>query len=265
MRPVQELDRKLARQVDVLLTDIDDTLTTDGRLPKLSYSALWDLHDAGIAVVPVTGRPAGWCDLISRQWPVAGVIGENGAFVMTMDGEHQIRVDSAEAPEPQKNEHRLAEIADEILRSVPGTRYANDQFARLFDVAIDFAEEPPLLGYDVARQIREFFEAHGAQAKVSSIHVNAWFGRYDKRSMAAHFLLQRFGIDLAVADQNARCLFVGDSPNDEPMFEAFEISVGVANIVSFADQLKHPPRFVTGGTGAEGFGELASTILRLRA
>ncbi|MFW6214252.1 MAG: HAD family hydrolase [Spirochaetota bacterium] len=265
MRPVQEIDPDLARQVDVFLTDIDDTLTTDGRLPKHAYAALWDLHDAGISVVPVTGRPAGWCDLISRQWPVAGVIGENGAFVMAMHGKHQRTTYNPVAPEPSQNAKRLDAIASELFERIPGTRYAKDQFARLFDVAIDFREEPPLLGYDVADEIRMHFESHGAQAKVSSIHVNAWFGAYDKRSMAAHYLRERFDLDLELPSHNARSLFVGDSPNDEPMFETFRNTVGVANIVAFSPQLQHPPRFVTSNPGAEGFAELVEVLLHQRS
>ena len=63
-----------------LLTDIDDTLTDEGQLGAEAYEALWDLHKAGVHVVPITGRPAGWCEMIARMWPVSGIVGENGGF-----------------------------------------------------------------------------------------------------------------------------------------------------------------------------------------
>jgi HAD superfamily hydrolase (TIGR01484 family) len=252
------------RRIRVVLADIDDTMTSSGKLPSRSYDALWRLHDAGIAVVPVTGRPAGWCDLICRQWPVAGVIGENGAFAYYMDGDHLRALAHPAAPEPAGNRDRLARIADEVYRSVPGTRPAKDQFARLYDVAIDFREEPPLLDYAVAGQIKSIFERHGAHAKVSSIHVNAWFGDYDKLSMARIFLRERLALDLDGNEANESAVFCGDSPNDEPMFAAFANSVGVANIAPFVGELRHPPAYVTLGDSATGFVELVEMILSVR-
>ena len=261
MQPLSAWPLSVRSRIDVLLSDIDDTMTRDGKLPAESYRAMWDLSDAGVAVIPVTGRPAGWCDLICRQWPVAGVIGENGAFVFTMDGKRLEKIYHPSAPDPSVNRDRLSEIAAEVYREIPGTRPAKDQFSRLFDVAIDFREEPPLLGYEVANAIKAIFERHGAQAKVSSIHVNAWYGSYDKRSMAHHFLAARFGIDVDAEPENLRAVFCGDSPNDEPMFAAFRNSIGVANIAPFAGGLTHGPAYLTRGESADGFVEVARAIL----
>ena len=78
--------------VKTLFTDIDGTLT-DGRfLPQESYSMLWKLHEKGIHVIPVTGRSAGWCEMIARLWPVDGVIGENGAFYFRYKNKKMQRV-----------------------------------------------------------------------------------------------------------------------------------------------------------------------------
>lgn len=261
MKPLSEFSLESRRKVRVVLADIDDTMTHAGRLPADSYRAMWDLHDAGIAVVPVTGRPAGWCDLISRQWPVAGVVGENGAFAFHMEGEHRRTITHPAAPDPQENRERLSRIADEVYREVPGTRPAKDQFARLYDVAVDFREEPPLLGFDDANRIRDIFLRHGAMAKVSSIHVNAWFGEYDKLSMARIFLARFLDLDVDTPDGNACAVFCGDSPNDEPMFAAFSNSIGVANITAFLPDLNHPPAYVTRRESADGFVEAAALIL----
>ena len=264
MRPIASWPVSDRRGIRVVLADIDDTMTSSGKLPAASYQALWDLHDAGIAVIPVTGRPAGWCDLICRQWPVAGVVGENGAFAFYLEGDRLQSVFHPSAPEPKANRERLAAIADEVYREVPGTRPAKDQFSRLFDVAIDFREEPPLLGFDVAEEIKAIFEHHGARAKVSSIHVNAWFGDYDKLSMARRFLAERLRLDIDVPRENAAAAFCGDSPNDEPMFAAFENSVAVANIAPFVDLLEHPPSSVTSLESARGFVELVRSLLSTR-
>lgn len=264
MQPLHQFPVADRREIRVVLADIDDTMTDRGKLTADSYAALWALHDAGIAVVPVTGRPAGWCDLIVRQWPVAAVIGENGAFAFYLEAGHRRVMTHPDAPDPASTRERLAAIAEDVYRRVPGTRPAKDQFARLYDVAVDFREEPPLLGFDVAEAIRSIFDARGAHAKVSSIHVNAWFGDYDKLSMARMLLADRFGLDVADADDNRTTLFCGDSPNDEPMFGAFAHSVGVANITDFTGSLTHPPAWVTRGEAAAGFVELVTLLLEAR-
>jgi len=214
MTPVASFPAADRRGVRYLLTDIDDTLTDHGKLPSESYDALWKLHDAGIVVIPVTGRPAGWCDLIARQWPVAAVIGENGAFVFYLEEDRLQILRHPAAPEPHTNRERLGEIAREVYATVPGTRPAKDQFSRLYDIAIDFREESPMLGLDAARSIKRHFEAKGAEARISSIHVNAWFGTYNKLSMTEHFLAAHFVVDINDSDQNRRIVFCGDSPND---------------------------------------------------
>jgi HAD superfamily hydrolase (TIGR01484 family) len=261
MIPVLSFPVEDRRAVRFLLADIDDTLTDSGKLPSDSYDALWRIHDAGIKVIPVTGRPAGWCDLICRQWPVAAVIGENGAFAFYLE-EDRLQIDChPAAPEPFTNRDRLAGIAGEVYDLVPGTRAAKDQFSRLYDIAIDFREEPPMLDLDAARSIKQHFEFRGAEARISSIHVNAWFGDYNKLSMAEYFLSRHFGLDIHQSDQNRQVVFCGDSPNDEPMFAAFHNSVGVANVREYAADMKTLPRYVTRLASASGFVETARVLL----
>ena len=249
------------------MTDIDDTITTHGRLSAEAYSALERLHAAGLKVVPVTGRPAGWCDLIARFWPVDGVIGENGAFYFRYDhGRRRMtRRYWASAEERAANRARLDALAESILRMVPGRALAADQAYRVADLAIDICEDVPPLSPEQVDSLVRIFETAGATAKVSSIHVNGWFGAYDKLSMARDMLRQEFAIDLARSCDGV--LFVGDSPNDEPLFEAFPLSVGVANILRARSRLRHLPRFVTQAEGGAGFVELVAHLLdaRLRA
>lgn len=245
----------------VLLTDIDDTLTDEGRLGPEAYQALWDLQSSGIKVVPVTGRPAGWCEMIARQWPVAGVVGENGAFYFHYSNGKMERSFSIPPSEMALHQKKLAAIKDEVLRSVPGCALASDQFARINDLAIDFCEDVTALPASEVKKIVAVFQAHGAHAKVSSIHVNGWFGDFDKLTCAKRFLSEV--LQLSDVEQKQFCAFVGDSPNDEPMWAYFQHSFGVANITNFIDQLKAKPRYVSRSRGGLGFREITDRILQL--
>jgi HAD superfamily hydrolase (TIGR01484 family) len=246
-----------------VLTDIDDTLTEDGRLPALAYAAMESLARAGLSVVPVTGRPAGWCDAIARQWPVAAVVGENGALWYAEDraARRMIRWQAQNEPSRLANRDRLMALAGEAMAAVPGTRLASDQPFRLFDAAVDFAEDAGPLPLEEAARIAAVFEAGGAQAKVSSIHVNAWFGDWDKRAGIENLFAARFAPLHTVLDQVA---FLGDSPNDAPLFAAIPFSVGVANVLPFLDRIASAPAYVTEAPGGRGFAEFARALLAAR-
>ena len=261
MRPLAELDATAIAGVRGLLADIDDTITTDGRLTAAAFAALEELHTAGLVVVPITGRPAGWCDHIARMWPVSGVVGENGAFWMRYDRASRKLVKRflADAGQRAANRAKLERVAQRILADVQGAALASDQHYRETDLAIDFREDVAPLPRDRVDRIVALMEAAGMTAKVSSIHVNGWFGRYDKLDMTRRFLAEALGVDLDA--EKARFVFVGDSPNDAPMFSYFPLSVGVANVQHFADRIATLPAFVTAGEAGAGFVELAERLL----
>ncbi|WP_034291824.1 HAD-IIB family hydrolase [Herbaspirillum sp. RV1423] len=260
MKPLKELPRG---QAETVFTDIDDTLTTAGKLSAQAYEALESLQRSGLRVIPVTGRPAGWCDHIARMWPVDGIIGENGALYMWHDAATgKLRTRHLFNEEMRRNNvARLAAVREKILREVPGCALASDQFCRQYDLAIDFCEDVPLLELDVIDYIVRIMENAGMSAKISSIHVNGWFGDYDKLSMARLMMQERYGVDIDDADARGRCVFVGDSPNDAPMFAYFPLSVGVANVLDFTGRLPHPPRFITQQSCGAGFAELTRHLL----
>jgi HAD superfamily hydrolase (TIGR01484 family) len=264
MKPLAEFARAARAKVRAVLTDIDDTLTTDGRLEAVSYAALERLRAAGLLVIPVTGRPAGWCDHIARMWPVDGVVGENGAFWFLHDacaGRLVKRYIVSDAQRTQRTA-RLDAIAQRVLREVPGCAIASDQPYREADLAIDFREDVPALSREAVLRIVAIMEEEGLTAKVSSIHVNGWFGGYDKLSTARLMLREVFGID---ADRERETIvFAGDSPNDQPMFGFFPNAVGVANVRDMADLMTQLPAYVTPSRGAQGFAELAAALLEAR-
>jgi HAD superfamily hydrolase (TIGR01484 family) len=264
MRPLSDMTAAQLRGIKAVLTDIDDTITTDGKLPALAYEAVEKLHQAGIVVVPVTGRPAGWCDMIARFWPVDGVVGENGAFSFRYleKEKRMLRIYAQEEEARTANKAKLWQIAHGILKDFPGSAIAADQAYREIDVAIDFAEDVKPLPLEVVEQIVKVFEAEGAMAKISSIHVNAWFGTHDKLSMALRFLEEGCGIPRGEAKS---CVaYCGDSPNDAPMFGYFPLSVGVANVKRFADRMEHLPNFVTMEQSGAGFAGFVSRLLEAR-
>lgn len=265
MRPVSEMPREVAAQVRCVLTDIDDTLTSEGRLPAAAYAALERLHDAGLLVAPVTGRPAGWCDMIARFWPVDGVVGENGAFYFAYDRDarRMRRSFAADQACREGNRGRMDDIRRRVLAEVPGAAVAADQAYRETDLAIDFREDVAPLSEAAVERIKAIFEEAGAVAKVSSIHVNGWFGAHDKLSMSRRFAAEVLGMDLDA--EEARFVFCGDSPNDAPMFAFFSNACGVANVRDFAGRIEAEPAWVAEARGAEGFVEIAEVVLASRS
>lgn len=258
---MQPLANFKASRVRCLFTDIDDTLTSHGQLHADAYTALWKLKENGIAVVPVTGRPAGWCEMIARFWPVHGVVGENGGFYFRYHDKKMKRHFVFDEHAQEQNRAKLDVIRAEVLKEVPGCAIASDQFSRLMDLAVDFAEDVGPLDERAIDKIVAVFKRHGAQAKVSSIHVNGWFGSYDKLSMCKEYVKLEMAADLS--KENPAFAFSGDSPNDEPMFEFFENSFAVANIKNFISRITHQPAFVAGREGGEGFVEIAARLIEV--
>ena len=265
MRAIAEMPHQVAANITVVLADIDDTITTEGRLSAEAYSALENLHNAGIRVAPVTGRPAGWCDMIARFWPVDGVVGENGAFYYAYDplGKKMIRKHHDALETYLKNPNRFDTIKKRIETEVPGAAISADQPFRLDDLAIDFCEDVPALDPADIAQIQTIFEQEGAIAKVSSIHVNGWFGVYDKLTMSRRFAADILNLDIET--ENASVVFVGDSPNDAPMFGFFNNSCGVANVLDFKGSLPAAPKWVTTQKGGAGFVQIAERLLSARS
>jgi HAD superfamily hydrolase (TIGR01484 family) len=264
MKPLASLTPEQLLGVRAVLTDIDDTLTTRGRLPAVAFAALEQLQAAGIKVVPITGRPAGWCDHIARMWPVDGVVGENGAFYFRYDADAKKmqRVYAQDDATRRTNGARLMTLAGDVLKAFPGTALASDQAYREIDVAIDFCEDVPALPLSTAQAIADWFMAERAEAKVSSIHVNAWFGRHDKLSMSLRLLAECFGWDEATSKRAVA--YCGDSPNDSPMFGAYPMSIGVANVRPLLHLMEHKPAFICSQEGGEGFAEFSDMLLAAR-
>ncbi len=245
-----------------VFTDIDDTLTREGTIEAAALRSLQALAAAGLPVVAITGRPLGWSQAFARDWPVRAIVAENGAVALVRQDDAVLTEFVQDAATRQTNAAQLRRVAERVLREVPGATLARDSAGRATDIAIDHSEFAHLDEAAIARVVG-LMEAEGMVATVSSIHVNGWFGRHSKLT-AAQWMLQRlFGRTLA--SELPHWVYVGDSTNDQPMFQAFPLSVGVANLRRFAAQLQHWPAYITEGERGSGFAEVAAALLQARA
>jgi HAD superfamily hydrolase (TIGR01484 family) len=245
-----------------ILTDIDDTLTADGVLTAAAGEALAALREAGISVVAITGRPMGWSEPFAREWPVDAIVAENGAVALFREHGTLAVEYAQDAPTREHNARRLRDAAARVLREVPGTQLSRDSAGRITDIAIDHAEFAHLAPHQIGEVLR-VMHAEGMHATVSSIHVNGWFGEHTKLSGARWIVQRLWGRDIEA--ERAHWVYVGDSTNDQVMFGHFPLSVGVANLLVFAEQLSVWPAYLTRGERGEGFAEVAATLIGARS
>ena len=252
-------DRETFQGVRFVLTDMDETLTCQGRLAARTYDALERLQRAGITVIPVTAAPAGWCDQMARMWPVDGVIGENGGFFFqrTADGHGLARWFWHPDETRQTVADQLGDIGRQVGSAVPTAVFAEDQPFRLTSVAFAQPEDPGTRAAIVGALRRA-----GADVTVNNLWVLGWIGGYDKLTMARRVLADRYGVDID-RDRDA-VLYVGDSLNDAPMFGFFRHTVGVSTVTRYLPDLPTPPNWITAGPGGAGFVEAADAVILSR-
>ncbi len=262
VRPLRDWPAETRARIVGVMTDIDDTLTRGGAIEPAALSALEALADAGVPVVAVTGRPVGWSRPFAAAWPVAAIVAENGAVALVRDSAGVLTEYAQDAATRAANARRLQAAAARVLREVPGATLARDSAGRETDIAIDHAEFASLSPAAVA-QVVAVMQAEGLTATVSSIHVNGWIGTHSKWTAAQWMLRRLFGRDLDDHELE-RWVYVGDSTNDQAMFERFPHSVGVANLRHFAAALTVWPAYLTQAERGAGFAELAQAVLAAR-
>jgi HAD superfamily hydrolase (TIGR01484 family) len=245
-----------------VMTDIDDTLTRDGAIEPAALAALHALAAAGVPVVAITGRPMGWSLPFAHAWPVAAIVAENGAVALLPTARGEVQVEyTQDAATRASNTTRLQAVAAQVLREVPGAQLAQDSAGRVTDIAVDHSEFT-VLPQQAIDQVVGLMRAAGMTATVSSIHINGWFGQHNKCT-AAQWMVQRlFGRDLSA--ELGSWLYVGDSTNDQLMFDRFPLAVGVANLVRFAADLQVWPAYITQAERGQGFAEVTEALLLAR-
>jgi len=269
LRPLAELPPHRLAGLRGVLTDIDDTLTRDGAIEPAALAALQRLALAGVPVIAITGRPAGWSEPFALAWPLAAIVAENGAVMLRRRGGEDggaatggdLQRDFVDdEPTRAANYRRLQACAQAVLAEVPGATLAQDSAGRLTDIAVDHSEFQHLPAAAIAAVVA-VMQRHGLTATVSSIHINGWIGSHGKPSGARWAVVQALGRPFVAAEW----LYVGDSTNDQAMFEGMPLSVGVANIARFVPQLRWLPGWVTPGERGVGFAEVAEALLAARA
>ena len=273
LRPLTEWPAPVPGQLLGILTDIDDTLTTDGAITPDALQALGALKASGLHVIPITGRPVGWSEPFAATWPVDAIVAENGAVALRRGAEFSdqnslspnhgkreqlSKIYQQDSATRAANYAHMQQVLARIEREVPGARRATDSPGRETDIAIDHSEFTHLPQDGIDHAVRIMRNA-GMNATVSSIHINGWFGAHNKLEGARWIVRELFGRNLDT--EIDRWVYVGDSTNDQLMFEHFPHSVGVANIARFVPQLTHLPRYVTQGERGAGFAELVQVIL----
>jgi HAD superfamily hydrolase (TIGR01484 family) len=259
MLPLHRLPAAALRALRGVLTDIDDTLTRDGAIEPAALQALQQLQRARLPVIAITGRPAGWSEAFALDWPVAAIVAENGAVMLRRVGTRLQREFTQDEAVRAANLVRLKRCAGAVLEALPQARLARDSGGRLTDIAVDHSEFERL-GQAEIDAVLSIMRAHGLKASVSSIHVNGWIGEHDKWT-GARWAVQRV---LGLPFDAAQWVYVGDSTNDQLMFEHLPLSVAVANIRRFLPQLTVLPAYVTPSERGQGFAELAQRLLDAR-
>ena len=261
MRPLAAMPTSEAASVTALLFDLDDTVLTHGVLTRAAYDAVCDLAASGLDLVAVTGRPAGWGEVLARQWPLLGVVAENGAVSIVREGASIKRTVRGTDGALAERRARLEEITTSLRAALPELEPTDDVGARMTDRTFDIGERVrvPEARIEVAKRV---IAAHGARAIRSSIHLHVTLEGDDKASGALRLLRELRSMDPATA--RARAAFVGDSENDAPCFSCFRTTVGVANVAAYAPRLSVPPRWVTRAPMGAGFAELAAHLLEAR-
>lgn len=256
MKNIKEITKEEALKIRFILTDIDGTLTDEGRITAETYAMLWKLREAGFHVIPVSGRTAGWAAAAITDWPVDAIIIESGSIAYYLENGSRKEFIHPSVPEDRYSVHE--KIRETALSVNPKIKVSIDQYSRFNDFAFNYAEdEDDKLSFDEAREVLDAVKKLGAKGNISSIHVNTWFGDYDKLPMSLLFLRERYGIE----NPKECVIYFGDAANDEEMFGFFPVACGVANIVKYADKMKYLPTYIANFEGGKGFCEACEILI----
>jgi HAD superfamily hydrolase (TIGR01484 family) len=283
VKPLSALPADEIRALRGVVFDLDDTLLDHGSLTEAAYSALFRLREAGLRLVACTGRPAGWGEVIQRQWPLDGTVVENGALsLVSVEQGHDlgasitaalspatawkarrvVALDALDRAARRARRDALLALAGELAARFPETALADDNDARVTDVTLDIGEYKRVSKAAVAA-MRTIAQARGVRIVASSVHLHLTYEADEKASGTIRLLCRQFGEDATAA--RSRYAFVGDSGNDATPFAAFAVTLGVSNVRSHLHALSVPPRFIAESTMGSGFAEIAARLVELRA
>ncbi|XQS16453.1 HAD-IIB family hydrolase [Citrobacter telavivensis] len=246
------------RDIRFVLTDMDETLTYQGRLQARTYESLERLQDAGITVIPVTAASAGWADQMARMWPVDGVIAENGGVFFTRKvGTHDVERIYWHEDEFLKIRQRLTRIQGKIKNVLPWVQISDDQDFRLTSIAFKLPDSSVQ-----TKQLVDELNKYDCKYTINNLWVLGWLGNYDKLVMSRRILSQFY--DLEEQDEQALVYYSGDSLNDASMFKFYKKSLGMSTVKRVAKEMPALPSWISNFPGGEGFVDGARRILNAK-
>lgn len=248
-QPLAQVDRSTLAQIQVLLTDIDGTMTREGRIPAEVVEWLPRLRDAGIEVVPCTGRSAGELLGLVRYLPgVARGMAENGGILVVAD-------QPLLPLRPPVDRSQLAVAAESLGQHAGPWQLAPCSFARITDQAWERGSRSEAQ----LQLLRTAAEALGLELTWSSVHIHLTMAPPDKGAGALQVLVSEGVIP-------ARVAAIGDAANDEGLWVAgrFGLQVGTADVEQVWPLLRHRPT-IRVGRAALGWLELARALVAARA
>lgn len=257
MQPLSSLSQEKIQNIKAILFDLDDTFLTHGQITHEAYHALCALAEAGYALFVVTGRPAGWAEVLAYQWPIHGVVAENGGVVLWKENAriHRVIASKLSAYEIRQ---QLNQWVICLQHEFPNLPLVDDSYLRLTDCTFDIGENwtaPQSMIACAQQKIAQL----GAHSFTSSIHLHLSCLGDTKISGALRLLSLREGFDAAEA--RVRSVFIGDSLNDASCFSFFNTTVGVANVQPYLKGLSVSPKYITQHRYGAGFHEFAQRFV----
>lgn len=258
MQPLSSVPPEGARALLGVCFDLDDTLLDDGRLSVGALDALYRLSGADLILVGATGRPAAWGQVLTRQWPVSGMVTENGIVALVKRSGRIEVLDRVEPVERAARRRSLMALVSEMRNAFPDLEPSDDVMGRLADYSFDIAESR-VVPVEIVRAAADFARERGASVVQSSIQLHVSYDADDKASGVVRLLRLLHGVDSSVATH--RFAFIGDSENDGSCFAAFHYSFGVSNLRGRPSLL---PRYRAQHPSSAGFIEITDALLGAR-
>ncbi|PSR13398.1 HAD family hydrolase [filamentous cyanobacterium CCP3] len=251
MGEVQPLpSRGFFEAIKLLATDMDGTLTCQGKFTAALLNGLEQLQAAGLPTMVVTGRSAGWVNGLAHYLPIAGAMAENGGVYFPPNAAPELLVD---IPELVAHRQQLRVAFSELQQRWPQLHESDDNRFRLTDWTFDLKD----LSEADLEAMANVCQTLGWGFTYSTVQCHLYKRGQSKATGLLQVLQRHFA-----PTTSAEVITLGDSPNDESLFDPtlFPHSVGVGNVKDYWHQLNYRPAYVSQANEVDGFLELVNIL-----